>query len=284
MDLSYTAEDEAFRRQVRAWLRRNLPVRGQAAAIAMLGGLAFAGIEGAHLGWRSASVLAALGLCFAGAAAFILLERRTRDGLVPFELFGSRPFSAALAIAALMTFGMYGLIFLMPLYFQTLRGDGALMAGVQLLPLSVTFVVVSQLNGLITQAIGPRATMASGMAAMGIGALWCALASAQTGPAPVAAALGVVGAGLGLNTAAVNSVAVANVPRERAGTASGLLNTARMTGATLGVALLGAVFAHFAGQAGNADGFLPGLRAALTIAGAAELAGAAIALYFAPPR
>jgi MFS family permease len=199
---------------------------------------------------------------------------------VPFSLFRSRPFSASLAVAALMTFGMYGLLFLLPLYFQSVRGDSALMTGVRLLPLSVAFVAVSQCSGSIVAAIGPRAAMAWGMAAMGAGELVLGLCRAATNPWHIAACLAVVGVGLGLNTAPVNSVAVASAPRERSGVASGLLNTARMAGATLGVAILGAVFAHFAGQQAGAQGFLPGLRAALGIGGAAELAGAAIALAF----
>ena len=259
---------------------RRLDIPGQAAAIAALGGLAFAAIEGPHLGWSSPVVAGGLVLCALGAFAFVLVERKAKRGLVPFELFRSRPFSAALALAGLMTFGMYALLFLMPLYFQTLRDATPLMAGVRMLPLSVAFVAVSQWNGPIMRAIGPRATMASGMAAMGIGALLCGLFAADPGYWPIAEALTVVGVGLGLNTAPVNSVAVQNVPRERAGTASGLLNTARMVGATLGIALLGAVFAHFAGQAAEIAGFLPGLRAALLLGGVAELAGCAIALAF----
>ncbi|HWJ02006.1 MAG TPA: MFS transporter [Burkholderiales bacterium] len=259
---------------------RRLDLPGQAAAIAALGGFAFAAIEGPHLGWTSAAVLSAAAVGCVGTIAFVLIERGTPEGLVPFELFRSRPFSAALAIAGLMTFGMYALLFLMPLYFQTLRDQTPLMAGLSLLPLSITFVAVSQLNGPIMRAIGPRATMAAGMAAMGIGALVCGLLAAGTAYWPVAAALAVVGMGLGLNTAPVNNVAVQNAPRERSGTASGLLNTARMVGATLGVALLGAVFAHFAGQTAQVNGFLPGLRAALALGGIAELAGAAIALRF----
>lgn len=200
---------------------RRLDIPGQAAAIAALGGLVFAAIEGPHLGWSSVPVLAAAALGLAGTIAFVALERGTRDGLVPFELFRSKPFSAALAIAGLMTFGMYALLFLMPLYFQTLRDETPLMAGVRMLPLSVAFVAVSQLNGPIMRAIGARATMASGMAAMGIGALLCALLASAAAYWPVAAALAVVGVGLGLNTAPVNSVVVQNAPRERSGTGSG---------------------------------------------------------------
>lgn len=69
-----------------------------------------------------------------------------------------------------------------------------------------------------------------------------------------------VGLGLGLNTAPVNNVAVSSAPRERSGTASGLLNTARKVGATFGIAILGTVFACHAGQAAGAEAFLPGRR------------------------
>lgn len=264
--------------------KRRLDLPGQAAAIAALGGFAFAAIEGAHIGWRSAPVLAAAALGVAGALAFVALERRSAHGLAPFALFRSRPFSASLAIAGLMTFGMYALLFLVPLYFQDVRGDGPLMAGVRLLPLSAAFFGVSQLAGRIVPAIGVRAAMACGMAAMGAGELALAFASSSTSQWLLGAWLTLVGVGLGLNTAPVNHVAVASVPAGRAGTASGLLNTSRMVGATLGVAILGAVFAHFAGQEGGARTFLPGLRAALGIGGAAELAGAMVALAFVPRR
>ena len=259
---------------------RHLDLPGQAAAIAALGGLSFVAIEESHLGWTSAPVLAAAMLAVAGAVAFTWIERGNPDGLVPFGLFRSRPFSAALAVAGLMTFGVYALVFLMPLYFQTLRGESPLVAGLRMLPLPLAFFLVSQRSGRIVHAIGLRAAMGGGMAAMGIGELAVAFGSTGASPWLVAVALAAVGVGLGLNTAPVNSVAIANVPRARAGTASGILNTARMVGATLGVAILGAVFAHFAGQAGAAEGFLDGLRPALALGGAAQLLGAAIALRF----
>jgi hypothetical protein len=95
----------------------------------------------------------------------------------------------------------------------------------------------------------------------------------------VEADLAILGIGLGLNTGPVNSVAVASVPPARSGTASGLLNTARMVGATLGVAILGAVFASHAEQ-GSPAGFFAGLRGAFLIGGAGEMLGALIALCF----
>jgi EmrB/QacA subfamily drug resistance transporter len=261
---------------------RRLDVPGQAAGIAALGGFAFAAIEGTRLGWLSAPTLAAAILGVLGSISFVLAERGNARGLVPFALFSSRPFGASLAVAGLMTFGMYALLFLMPLYFQVVRGDSALVAGLRLLPLSVVFVAVSQASGRIVHALGFRATMTAGMAAMGVGELLCGVAGAHTPYAFVAAALVVVGAGLGLNTAPVNNVALAHASVERSGTASGLLNTARMVGATLGVAILGTVFAHFAGQSGAAEHFPDGLRAALGLGGVMELAGAVIAACFVP--
>ena len=261
---------------------RELDVAGQAAGIAALGGLAFAAIEGAHLGWTSPATLAAALLGVVGAIAFVLVERGNARGLVPFALFTSRPFGASLAVAGLMTFGMYALLFLMPLYFQVVLGGSPLDAGLRLLPLSVAFVAVSQASGRIVHALGFRVTMTAGMAAMGAGELLCSVAGAHTPYALAAAALVVVGVGLGLNTAPVNNVAVAHAPAARRGTASGLLNTARMVGATLGIAILGAAFAHFAGQSGGAARFPEGLRAALGLGGLMELAGAVVAAAFVP--
>ena len=77
---------------------------------------------------------------------------------------------------------MYALLFLMPLYFQTVRGDSALMAGLQMLPMSVSFVIVSQLTGHMSNAVGPRVIMTGGMACMGVGAVMLAFVGAETEP------------------------------------------------------------------------------------------------------
>jgi EmrB/QacA subfamily drug resistance transporter len=260
---------------------RKLDLRGQALAIVSLGGLAFAAIEGAHWGWTSLPILSIAVLGVVAGVAFFVLEKGLDGALVPLEFFRNREFSSALSIAGLMTFGMYALLFLMPLYFQTMRGATALVAGLQMLPMSVSFVVVSQLTGHMTNAAGPRLIMAGGMACMGVGAVLLAFVGHDTSAWLIAGALLIVGVGLGLNTSPVNGVAVAAVPQARSGTASGLLNTARMIGATMGIAILGSLFAAFAGQDAQAgDGFLPGLRAAMLTGGSFELLGAAIAFAF----
>ncbi len=260
---------------------RKLDLTGQALAALALGGLAFAAIEGAHWGWLSAPILAITAAAVIAGIALFAVEARLDGAMIPVALFRNGVFSSALAIAGLMTFGMYALLFLMPLYFQTLRGDSAFWAGLQMLPLSVSFVVVSQLAGYASNAVGPRVLMTAGMACMGLGEVLLAFVGEQTAAWMIAAAFVVVGIGLGLNTSPVNGVAVAAVPQARSGTASGLLNTGRMIGATMGIAILGALFAAFAGPEGAAGaGFLPGLRAAMLVGGSGELIGAVVAFAF----
>jgi EmrB/QacA subfamily drug resistance transporter len=256
---------------------RRLDLPGQALAIAALGALSLAVIEGPRWGWGSLGS----GLAFATSlvTAVLFLMRQAGDGaLVPLPMFKNRVFSASLGIAAAMTFGMYAMLFLTPLYLQSGRGDSALRAGIELLPMSVAFVIVSQLSGRIANAVGPRLPMTAGMAMMGIGLFMLALIPLVDSLALVEAALLVIGCGLGLNTAPVNAVAVANVAAARSGTASGLVNSARMVGATLGVAVLGAVFGMFAG--GDGSHIAAGLTPAYIGGGIGEIAGAVAALKF----
>jgi predicted MFS family arabinose efflux permease len=226
-------------------------------------------------------ILTIAGIGAASLALLVFVEARTPGPLLPLEFLRRPVFTAALAVAGLMTFGMYALLFIMPLYFQVVRGASPLIAGLELLPMSIAFVIVSQSVGYVANTIGPRIVMTAGMACMGFGALMLAFIGTDTSLSVIAVALLIVGIGLGLNTAPVNGVAVAALPSARSGTASGMLNTARMVGATLGVAILGSVFAHYVGgQATMSAGFMIGLRAALTSGGVAELAGAVIAFVF----
>src|SRR6185437_8884286 len=189
---------------------RRLDLPGQVLAIAGLGALSFAAIEGSRLGWTAPPILAGFAAFALLLPVFVAVERRTEGPLVPLEL-------------------------------QVAHGASAFRAGIELLPNSVVFLVVSNLSGWLAVRFGARAMMAAGMAAMG-GGLMVIVALPANAPYPaLAAGLAIIGVGLGLNTGPVNSVAVASVPPARSGTASGLVNTARMVGATLGIAVLGAV-------------------------------------------
>jgi DHA2 family methylenomycin A resistance protein-like MFS transporter len=257
---------------------RQLDLPGQALAIAALGGLSLAVIEGPRWGWLSVGSIASFAISIATAVLFLRRQADSAGALVPLPMLKNRVFAACLGVAACMTFGMYAMLFLTPLYLQSVRGDSALLAGVELLPMSIAFVVVSQLSGKIANAFGPRLPMTLGMAMMGAGLFMLALIALNDSVALVETALLVIGCGLGLNTGPVNAVAVANVAAARAGTASGLINTARMVGATLGVAVLGAVFAMFAG--GEDGHVVAGLVPAYIGGGIGEMMGAVAAFTF----
>lgn len=258
---------------------RRLDLPGQALAILALGALTVSAIEGNRWGWSSAATLGGLVLGLAATALFLAVEARTRGALVPLELFGRRALSGSLAAALLMTFGMYAMLFLLPVYLQTVRGASPVEAGLELLPMSVSFFVVAQASGRLASQFGPRAVMTAGMALMGAGLLLLARISADTSLAFIEAAFLVTGIGLGLNTGPVMAVAVSSVPEARSGTAAGLVNTARMVGATLGVAILGAVFAAHGGNVNaSPDRLIGGLGPALLVGGLGECLGAIAAL------
>lgn len=256
---------------------RRLDLPGQTLAIMALGALSLAVIEGPRWGWTSLPGLLSVATSIATGVLFVRRQAGQDGALVPLPMFENSVFSASLVVAGCMTFGMYAMLFLTPLYLQIARGNSALVAGLELLPMSIAFVVVSQLSGKIANALGPRIPMTSGMTLMGIGLLLLALIPFADSLVLIEGALLVIGCGLGLNTGPVNSVAVTNASATRAGTASGLVNTARMVGATLGVAAIGALVALF-GREGS--GIVGGLSPAFIAGAAAEFLGALVALVF----
>jgi EmrB/QacA subfamily drug resistance transporter len=247
---------------------RHFDLPGQVSGALVLGGLALAAITSHHGGdqWIAALLIAALAM-----PIFLWTERRRGDAaLVPLDLFQIRPFSGAIAATAAMTFGMYGLIFLLPLVWQA---DGHLtpgQAGLLMMPTALVFFAVSTRSGHLAQRFGVRAMAASGTAVIGCGLLAVAASDAGSPMWLAQSGLLLTAIGMGLNTGPLHGIAVGSVAQARSGTASALINVARMAGATMGVALLGAVFAALHGGAA-------GLRAAMLIGGLVQLTGALVA-------
>jgi MFS transporter, DHA2 family, methylenomycin A resistance protein len=259
---------------------RSLDLPGQALAVTALGALSLAAIEGPRWGWLSIASIAAFAVSIIATVCFLRRQVTTDGALVPLPMLKNHVVAACLVVAIGMTFGMYAMLFLTSLYLQAARGASALLAGLELLPMSLTFVIVSQLSGKIANAFGPRIPMTAGMTMMGTGLFMLALIPVNDSLFLIEAALLIIGCGLGLNTGPLNAVAVANVPTARSGTASGLVNTARMVGATLGVAVLGAVFAMFAGDLGAGGDVVAGLAPAYIGGGIGEMIGAVAAFTF----
>src|SRR5262245_3327417 len=148
---------------------RRLDLPGQVLAVTALGALSLAVIEGPRWGWLSIESVASFVISTITAVWFLRRQANTDGKLLPLTMFKNRVFSAGFVVATGMTFGMYAMLFLTPLYLQSARGVSALVAGLELLPMSATFVVISQLSGKITNEFGPRFPMTAGMTMMGIG-------------------------------------------------------------------------------------------------------------------
>lgn len=241
----------------------------QLLAAAALAALAVAAIHA-----RAQPVLATVSLALSALAlaGFVLVERaRGPHALVPLDTFRIPAFRGAMVATGAMTFGMYGVLFLLPLDWQASGQLSAWQAGLALMSMALVFVLVSPFSGGLTRRAGARTLACGGLAVIAAGLL---LAGWTAGAAPAWWAtllgLGLTGLGMGLATAPLMGLAVGAVPPGRAGTAAALINVARMIGATVGVAALGTLYAHAGAGA-------PGLRLAMTVGAAVQLASAALA-------
>lgn len=247
---------------------RHFDLQGQVLGALTLGGIALAAIAIHDEGWLWIIALIVVAIAL---PLFLRIERRRgRAALVPLDLFRVRAFSGGIATTTAMTFGIYGMIFLMPLVWQSRDRLTPRDAGIALLSMSLAFFFVSTQSGRLAERLGARVMIAAGTGLIGCGTLVLAATDAGAPMALAQIGLALGGVGMGLNTGPLYGIAVGSVGQARSGTASALINVARMTGATLGVAFLGSVFALL-------HGGVAGLRAAMLIGGVVQLVGAATA-------
>jgi EmrB/QacA subfamily drug resistance transporter len=262
--------------------RLDLP--GLALVTAAAISLVWALVRSGALGWGSGEVLVTLvgGIVLLGA--FIACERRAPAPMLPLRLFANRTFAAANATAFLMMAAIMGAAFLVAQYFQVALGDSPLATGIRLLPWTATPMVVSPLAGALSDRVGPRPIMATGLLLQAVGLGWFALeATASVAYATVVIPLILAGVGISMALPTTAAAALGAVPPAEVGKASGANSTLQRFGAAFGVAIVTAVFtAH--GHLGTATGYDAGFRPALASAAALSLGGAATALLIARRR
>src|SRR5215207_206529 len=161
---------------------RSLDLPGVALASAGLLGVVYGIVRGAELGWTSATVL---GSMIAGAillVAFLAWEARTPQPMLPLRFFRSRAFSAVSVVSLSMYFGVFGSIFLLAQFFQVTQGYSPLEAGLRTLPWTGMPMLVAPIAGLLSDRIGSRPLMATGLALQAIAIGWLASISTPTTP------------------------------------------------------------------------------------------------------
>src|SRR6202035_1779620 len=248
--------------------QREIDLPGQLAAIAALGCLAGAIIEGGALGWSHPFVIAAFAASAVLAMLFVLRERRAPQPMLPLSLFGHRLFALTSLVGLLVNVAFYGLIFVFSLYFQRINGLSPFATGLAFLPMMGAVLPVNLVAARVAERIGAPATIALGAALSAFGCL--ALLGIEPGTSywAIGAQLAIIGGGLGLLVPPLTSTMLGSVEKSRSGIAAGVLNSTRQTGSVLGVALFGSL-------AGAPGAFMTGMHASLTISACLLLAAAA---------
>jgi MFS family permease len=261
---------------------RSRDVPGVVAAVAGLGVLVYALSGAADHGWGSARTLGLLALAALLLGAFAAIERAVADPLVPPPVWRERSLAYGAAAMLGATGILAGSFFLDSLYLQRVLGWSALDTGLAFLPFVAAIALgVHATSHLIARA-GSRALIVAGMALVTAGALLLALAPDRAVYATdLLPAFVLVGFGIGLVFPAVSITAMSEVDHDRAGLASGVLNTAHEIGAALGVAVLSAVAAGTSG--GLAAGYGAALLATAIAAGVIAAAAAAVVPAVRPP-
>lgn len=223
-------------------------------------------IEAGRLGPGAPLVLAGAAVAVAGGVGFALVERRTKNPMLPLAFFRNRTFCAATLVGLLINLTVYGAIFVLGLYLQQIHGYSPIRSGLAFLPFAIVLGLANIGAGRVGGRIDLRGPMASGLVVAAAGYWLLRPLDAGTPYADMLPGLVLVPAGIGIAVPLMTTALLATVPRSHSGIASGILNTVRQTGGAIGVALYGALL----GGAG-----FPGVRTIFETS-AALLVGAAL--------
>jgi EmrB/QacA subfamily drug resistance transporter len=261
-----------------------LDLAGFGLASTGLFGIVLSVIRGNQVGWGSAQVLLLGGVGVLALVAFVAWELRSANPMLPMRFFRNRTFSAANVTSLLMSFGMFGAIFLLTQFLQTAQGYSPLQAGLRVLPWTAMPLLVAPIAGALSDRIGGRSLMATGVALQAVSLAW--LASVASANVPYAELIGpfvMAGVGMGMFFAPVANVVLGSVALHEEGQASGANNAIRELGGVFGVAVLASIFTHY-GSYQTPHTFVHGLTPALYIGAIIVGFGAVAALFIARRR
>jgi EmrB/QacA subfamily drug resistance transporter len=262
---------------------RQIDLPGVGLASAGMLGIVYGIVRGSELGWTSTTVLGSL---IAGAVlvtTFLVWEARAPYPMLPLRFFRSRGFASVNLASLTMYFGVFGSIFLLAQFFQVTQGYSPLEAGIRTLPWTIMPMFIAPIAGLLSDRIGSRPLMATGLTLQAGAIGWLATISSPTVPyGDVVVPFIMAGTGMALVFAPAANAVLNSVRPQEAGQASGATNAIRELGGVLGVAVLASVFAHN-GSYASPEAYTSGMTSAIWV-GAAVLAVGAVAALFVPGR
>jgi len=257
---------------------RRLDLPGVALASIGLFGVVFGLVRGNSHGWTSLGVAGPLVAGVVVVGAFVAWERRAAQPMLALGLFRNRAFSASNATAWLMSFGMFGSVFLLAQFLQTVQGYSPLQAGLRTLPWTAMPMVVAPLVGPLSDRIGGRPLLVAGLSLQAVGLAWMAvIVSTGVSFLSLVPPFVISGVGMALFFVPIANVVFSSVRPHQEGIASGANNMLRELGGVFGIAVLASVFsAHGGYTSGHA--FVHGLTPALWVGAGFVSAGFLAAL------
>jgi EmrB/QacA subfamily drug resistance transporter len=247
-------------------------------------------IKAGGWGWTSARTLTGFVVAGALIVAFVALERRHEDPLVPLRIFSNRSLAASDATLLLLVAAIFGLFFFCTLYLQQVLGYSALETGVAYLPLSLTIVAASTLASRAVDRFTPKPVLVCGLLGATGGFVLLARVTGHGDYAShVVPAMFVLGTGLGMSFVPITITATSGVAAGDSGLASGLLNTTQQVGGALGLAILSSVSTSRVTSALHGGSALPaalthGFKGAFMVAAALCAIALVLALALLPGR
>jgi EmrB/QacA subfamily drug resistance transporter len=220
-----------------------LDVGGLVLSTAAIGTLVFTIIEAPDAGWAAGRSIAGFAAAAVLLAVFVWWERRTWAPMLDVRLFENLRFSAASGSVTVAFFALFGFIFMVTLYFQFLKGYSPFETGIRMLPVAAALAIAAIIGTRLAVRIGNKAVVSTGLGCIAVAFVWVSTASVATPYLEITGQMILLGGGLGLTSAPATEAIMGVVPKEKAGVGSAMNDATRELGGTLGVAVIGSVFA-----------------------------------------
>jgi len=232
---------------------RKLDLVGAGLSIAGLVALVYALIEAPENGWTDSTIVGALSIAAVLLVAFVLWERRSTHPMLNLDFFKNPRFTTASASISVLFFTLFGSIFLLTQYFQFVLGYSPLQAGVRLLPMALTMMVVAPISARVVERVGTKIVVATGLFIVALSVLSFVQLEASTGYGNIFWRLVLFAVGMGLTMAPATESIMGSLPLAKAGVGSAMNDTTRQVGGALGVAVVGSVLSStYGSQVGDA--------------------------------
>ena len=233
---------------IKVGARHRLDDPGVLLATAGLLAICYGLVEGQKYSWGNIASFLSIPLVIGAGvvllAVFLLVQARTQDKepLVPFALFHDRNFSLMNWVSGVLSVGMMGIFLPFTIYLQSALGFSALKAGLTMAPASIISMFVAPVAGRLTDKIGGKYILMSGLMLFAVGfGLTAVIATTSSRWQDFIWTLSIAGFGMGCTFAPMTTTAMRNIEPRVAGAASGMINTVRQVGAVIGTAAVGAL-------------------------------------------